>query len=127
MARATKGAARKRKHKRLLKKAAGFYGARSRLYAVAKVTLMRANRYAYRDRRRKKRDFRRLWTTRITAACRARGMTYSQFIHGLILAEVDIDRKSMSELAIHDPAAFDALIGVAREAAETAGVALAKV
>ena len=79
---------------------------------------MRAQQYAYRDRRRRKRDFRRLWITRITAGCRARGLSYSRFIHGLILAKVEVDRKALSELAIHDPAAFDALIGVAREAIE---------
>jgi large subunit ribosomal protein L20 len=126
MARAQRGAARRRKHKRLLKEAAGYWGARSRTYAVAKITLMRAQRYAYRDRRNRKRDFRRLWITRLTAACRARDITYSQFIHGLDLAGIEVDRKSLSEVAIHDPAAFDALVNLAREAALKAGVALAK-
>ncbi len=97
-------------------KAEGFWGGRHRLYAVAKITRMRAYRYAFRDRRARKRDFRRLWITRLTAACRARGITYSQFIHGLDMAKVAVDRKSMSELAIHDPAAFAALGAAARVA-----------
>ena len=118
MARARKGAARRRRHKRILKAAKGYWGGRHRLYSVAKVAVMRAQRYAYRDRRQRKRQFRRLWITRITAACRARGMSYSRFIHGLDLAQVEVDRKALSELAIHDPAAFDALVGVAREALE---------
>ena len=116
MARAHSGAARRRKHKRLLKQARGYYGGRHRLYSVAKVAVMRAQRYAYRDRRNRKRDFRRLWITRITAACRARGMAYSRFICGLNRAQVEVDRKVLSELAIHDPAAFDALLEVARAA-----------
>jgi len=120
MARARKGAARRRKHKRVLKAARGYWGGRHRLYTVAKVTRMRAERYAYRDRRTRKRVFRRLWITRITAACRARGINYSRFIHGLSLANVEVDRKMMSELAIHDPAAFDALVNTATEALEKA-------
>jgi large subunit ribosomal protein L20 len=124
MSRARKGAARRRKHKRVLREASGYWGGRHRLYQVAKVAIMRAQRYAYRDRRTRKRDFRRLWVTRLTAACRARGLTYSRFIHGLNLAQVEVDRKAMSELAIHDPVAFDALVQVAREAllAQVAGV-----
>ena len=120
MPRSRKGAARHRKHKRVLRAARGYWGGRHRLYSVAKVALMRAQRYAYRDRRRRKRDFRRLWITRLTAACRARGISYSRFIHGLNLAQVEVDRRALSELAIHDPAAFDALVSVAREAVQGA-------
>lgn len=120
MARAVNAPARRRKHKRILKAARGYWGGRHRLYTVAKVGRMRAERYAYRDRRNRKRDFRRLWVTRITAACRARRLSYSRFIHGLVLAKVEVDRKALSELAIHDPAAFDALAAVARQALEGA-------
>ena len=120
MPRSRKGAARHQKHKAVLRAARGYRGGRHRLYSVAKVAVMRAQRYAYRDRRRRKRDFRRLWITRLTAACRARDMSYSRFIYGLSLAHVEVDRKALSELAIHDPAAFDALVGVAREAVEAA-------
>jgi large subunit ribosomal protein L20 len=93
----------------------GFRLARHNLYRQALVTLIRSRVYAFRDRRAKKRQFRRLWIVRINAACRMRGLRYSEFIHGLQLAFVELDRKSLSEIAIHDPATFDKLVEIARE------------
>jgi len=121
MPRARKGAARHRKKKRILQQAKGYRGARSKLYRVAKQAVVRAGVYAYRDRRARKRDFRSLWITRLTAACRQRGIRYSQFIHGLIKADVELNRKMLSEIAIADPAAFDKIVELARQhAAQTA-------
>ena len=107
--RARKGAARKRARKRLLKAAKGFVGGRRRLYKSAKETLLRAGMFAFRDRRAKKRAFRRLWIVRIGAAAEMRGLRYSRFIQGLKLAGIRLDRKSLSEIAIHDPETFDAI------------------
>ena len=107
--RARKGWARRRAKKRLLKEARGFVGGRRRLYRTAKETLLRAGMFAFRDRRVKKRDFRRLWITRIDAAVEMRGLRYSRFIQGLKLLEIGLDRKSLSELAIHDPETFDTI------------------
>jgi large subunit ribosomal protein L20 len=98
-----------------MKRAKGFVLGRSRLYRPARETLVRAGVYAYRDRRDRKRDFRRLWITRLSAACRQRGITYSQFMHALKTANVELDRKTLSELAIADPTAFDQVVAVARE------------
>jgi large subunit ribosomal protein L20 len=98
-----------------MKRAKGYVLGRSRLYRPARETVVRAGVYAYRDRRDRKRDFRRLWITRLSAACRMRGITYSQFMHGLKGANVELDRKTLSELAIADPAAFDQVVAVARE------------
>ena len=120
MPRVRKGAARHRKHKRVLKAASGYYGAGSRRYRIALQKIFRAGVMATRDRRTRKRDFRRLWITRITAACRQRGIQYSRLIHGLDLADVDLNRKMLSEIAIADPAAFDALADKARAAIEAA-------
>ena len=122
MPRARKGAARTRARKRLLRAAKGYYGTRSRHKQQAKITLTRAGVFAYRDRRRRKRDFRRLWITRISAACRMRGMRYSQFINGAQLAGILLNRKMLSELAISDPKAFDQIVELAR-AASTASPA----
>ncbi len=105
---------RHRRHKRVLKQVKGHRGARGRLFRSATVELDRALCYSYRDRRTRKRDFRRLWITRINAACRQRGLPYGQFIHGLIQAGVTVNRKMMSEIAIRDEAAFDELVTVAR-------------
>ena len=113
MGRATYGAARHRKKVRLLKKAKGFRGGRSR-YRLAKEVLIRAGVSAFRDRRRKKREFRALWITRLTGACRSRGISYSRFIYGLIAADIMVNRKMLSEIAIHDVAAFDMLVELAR-------------
>ena len=106
-------ATRKRK-KRLLKKAKGYWGDRSKQYRQARRALMHALVYAYRDRRVKKRDFRRLWITRINAACRAAGITYSKFINGLKKAKVSLDRKILADLAVKDTHAFKKLVEIAK-------------
>lgn len=114
--RTTAGVPRKRKNNRLFKKAKGYTGGRRRLLRTVKENLARAEAFAYRDRRARKREFRKLWIIRINAACRERGLRYSEFIAGLAKANVTLDRKSLSELAIHDPAAFDAIVEKARAA-----------
>lgn len=111
--------AHKKKVKRVLKAAKGYYGARSKLLRSARDTVVRAGVYAFRDRRARKRDFRSLWITRITAACRARNISYSRFINGLKMANVDLNRKMLSEIAIKDPAAFDKIVELARSKAKT--------
>ncbi len=117
----TKGSvAHHRRVKRILKAAKGYYGGRSKLLRSARDTLLRAGVYAYRDRRKRKGDFRSLWITRITGACRSRGMAYSRFICGLKLATVDLNRKMLSEIAIADPEAFDALVDLAKSKAQQA-------
>ena len=103
-----------RKRARTRKLAKGFRLSRHNLYRQAIVTLIRARVFAFRDRRAKKRQFRRLWIVRVNAACRMRGLRYSEFMHGLQLALVMLDRKSLSEIAIHDPPAFDQLVELAR-------------
>ena len=115
MVRARSKATTSRRKKRTRKLTKGFRLARHNLYRQAIVTLIRARAFSYRDRKVKKRDFRRLWIIRINAACRMRGMRYSEFIHGLQLALVALDRKSLSEIAIHDPAAFDQLVELAKK------------
>lgn len=120
MPRVRKGAARRRKHKRVLKAARGFHGASSRRYRLALQSIYRAGVMATRDRKTRKRDFRRLWITRITAACRQRGIRYSQFIYGLGLADINLNRKMLSEIAIADPPAFDAVVKMTRAAIEAA-------
>jgi large subunit ribosomal protein L20 len=112
--RAKKGSARNRAKKRLFQKVEGFVGGRRRLLKSAKETLLRAGMFAFRDRRAKKRSFRRLFITRLTAAAEMRGLRYSRLIHGLRLAQVGLDRKSLSELAIFDPETFDAIVDKAR-------------
>ena len=114
--RTTKGAARTRSKKRLFKKVKGFVGGRSRLLRSAKETLVRAGVFAFRDRRNRKRDFRSLWITRVNAACRERGLRYSEFIAGLKAANIELDRKTLSELAIHDPQAFDRVVELVKAA-----------
>lgn len=108
--RARKGFARNRAKKRLFKKVEGFVGGRRRLLKSAKETLLRAGMFAFRDRRAKKRDFRRLFIIRLTAAAEMRGLRYSRLIHGLKLANIGLDRKSLSQLAIFDAETFDAII-----------------
>ncbi|MEM1165014.1 MAG: 50S ribosomal protein L20 [Planctomycetota bacterium] len=115
MPRARSGAVRNRKHKKVLKQARGYYGSKSRHYQQAKVALLRAGQFAWRDRRQRKRDMRRLWITRITAACRMRGTRYSAFINGLKLGGILLNRKMLSQIAIEDPAAFDKLVETALE------------
>ena len=116
MPRVRKGAARTQARKRLLKRARGYYGVKSRHKYQAKNALIRAGKYAYRDRRRRKRDMRQLWITRITAACRMRGSRYSLFINGLKRAGNDLNRKMLSQIAIDDPKLFDKLVKIAVEA-----------
>ena len=115
MPRAKAGAARHRRKVRVLKDARGYRGGRSKLYRTAKEAVTRAGVAAYRDRRRRKRDFRALWITRLTAACRSRGIAYSRFISGLQAAQIILNRKMLSELAIHDPEAFDAIAEMAKK------------
>lgn len=108
--RTVKGAARNRAKRRLFKRAKGYVGGRHRLLRTVKETLLRAGVYAFRDRRARKREFRKLWIIRLNAAARARGLRYSQFIAGLKKTGIELDRKSLSEMAIADPAAFDAVV-----------------
>jgi len=110
MPRVRKGAARHRKHKRVLKAAKGYYGAPSRWYRLAKQAVFRAGVNATRDRKRRKREFRALWITRISAACRQRGLRYSEVIGSLFDHDIELNRKMLSELAVADPAAFDAVL-----------------
>lgn len=114
--RTRKGAARTRAKKRLFKRAKGYVGGRGNLTRTVKETLVRAGVYAYRDRKVRKREFRRLWITRINAACRMRGLRYSQFINGLSKANVELDRKSLAEIAVCDPKGFDVIVEKAKEA-----------
>ena len=115
--RVTNAVPRRKRVKRTLKAAKGYRGSRSKNYRNAKRTVDKALMYAYFHRRRKKRDFRSLWIVRINAAARAAGMSYSQFMHGLKAAGVELDRRQLSELAINDPAAFSGLVETARSAA----------
>lgn len=108
--RTTKGAARTKAKNRLYRKAKGYRGGRGRLLRTVKETLIRAGQYAYRDRRVRKREFRRLWIVRINAAVRMHGLRYSQFIPGLKKAQIELNRKSLSEMAIHDPEAFQVVV-----------------
>jgi large subunit ribosomal protein L20 len=116
MARVKRSVHAKKKRREILEAAKGYYGARSRRYRVAKEQLLHSGVYAYRDRRDKKAQFRRLWITRIGAAARQNGISYSQLIHGLSAAGVELDRKILADLAVRDPAAFAALAASARQA-----------
>jgi len=109
MPRVKRGVASRARRKKVLKAAKGYYGARSRQFKVAKQAVIKAGQYAYRDRRQRKRQFRSLWIVRINAAAREHGLSYSQFISGLKKAEVDVDRKVLADLAMHEPSAFAAL------------------
>lgn len=108
--RTRKGASRRQANKRLLKRASGYVGGRRKLLRTAKETLVRAGVFAYRDRRVKKREFRRLWIVRISAACAEHGLRYSQFINGLNKANIGLDRKQLSEMAINDPEGFRVVV-----------------
>lgn len=116
MPRVRKGAARAQARKRILRKARGYFGVRSKHKYQAEITLVRAGVYAYRDRRNRKRDLRSLWITRITAACRMRGTRYSLFINGLKNAGIILNRKMLSQIAIEDPKTFDELVNIAKKA-----------
>ena len=116
MPRVKRGVTAHRRHKKVLKQAKGYYGARSRIYRVAVQAVTKAGQYAYRDRRVKKRDFRKLWIARINAAARMNGMNYSQFINGLKKASIALDRKVLADIAVHDKATFAALVSQAKAA-----------
>ena len=116
MPRVKRGVQARAKHKKVLAKAKGYYGARSRVYRVANQAVIKAGQYAYRDRRVKKRTFRSLWIARINAAARECGLSYSRLINGLSKADVEIDRKVLADLAVHDKTAFSALADKAKEA-----------
>ena len=116
MSRATNAVARKRRRKKVLSQAKGYYGRKHSSYRFANEQVMRSGNYAYRDRRRRKRDFRRLWITRINAAARREGMSYSQLIHGLSEAGVEVNRKMLADIAVRDPVAFRRFAELAREA-----------
>lgn len=116
MPRVKRGVTARRRHKKVLKQAKGYYGARSRVYRVANQAVTKAGQYAYRDRRQRKRQFRSLWIARINAAARINGMSYSQMIHGLKKAEIEIDRKMLADLAVHDKDTFAAIVGKAKAA-----------
>ena len=113
MARVKNGATTKARHKKVLKQAKGYFGSKHRLYKTAKEQLMHSGQYAFRDRKQKKRDFRKLWITRINAACRENEISYSRFIEGLTKAGVEVNRKMLSEIAINDSKAFTELVNVA--------------
>lgn len=118
MARVKTGYTTKRRHKKILKQAKGYFGSKHRLYKTAKEQLMHSGVYAFRDRRAKKRDFRKLWITRINAECRNNEISYSRFINGLSKAGIIINRKMLSEMAISDPKAFANLVVIAKDALE---------
>jgi len=124
MTRVKSGVQTKRRHKKVLKEASGYFGSKHRLYKSAKEQLMHSSVYAYRDRRQKKREFRKLWITRINAACRMNDISYSKFINGLSKAGVEVNRKMLSELAINDMKAFEELVKIAKsgEVKETKAV-----
>ncbi|NLX61142.1 MAG: 50S ribosomal protein L20 [Tissierellia bacterium] len=116
MARVKSGVTARKRHKKVLKQAKGYYGAKSKLYRVANQAVMKSLNYAYAGRKQRKRQFRRLWISRINAAARANGMNYSTFINGLKKANIDINRKMLSEMAINDPEGFAKLVEIAKEA-----------
>lgn len=116
MARVKRGVVARRSHKKILKAAKGYYGARSRVFRVAKQAVIKAGQYAYRDRRAKKRNFRALWITRINAQSRVEGLSYSRLIAGLKRANILLDRRVLADLAIHDKAAFAVIVGRAKDA-----------
>jgi len=116
MARVKRGVIARRRHNKVLKAAKGYYGARRKVFRVAKQAVIKAGQYAYRDRRNKKRNFRRLWIARINAAARMNGMTYSRFIDGCNKADIAVDRKVLADIAVHDAAAFTAIAEKAKAA-----------
>ncbi|HBW83351.1 MAG: 50S ribosomal protein L20 [Gammaproteobacteria bacterium] len=114
MSRVKRGVVASRRHKKVLKQAKGYYGARSRIFRVAKQAITKAGQYAFRDRRAKKRVFRALWITRINAQARENGLSYSQLIAGLKKANIEIDRRVLADLAVHDKTAFTAIVDEAK-------------
>jgi large subunit ribosomal protein L20 len=117
VSRATNAVARKRRRKKTLDRAKGYYGRKHSSYRLANEQVMRSGNYAYRDRRTRKRDFRRLWIVRINAAARREGMSYSELMHGLKKAEVEVNRKMLADIAVRDEDAFRRFVELAREAA----------
>jgi len=115
MPRVKKGVTARARHKKILKLAKGYWGAKSKRFKVANEQVMKALYYAFRDRRRKKRDFRRLWITRINAAARINGMSYSRLMNGLKMAGVVMNRKMLADLAVREPASFTSLVSVAKQ------------
>lgn len=109
------GVVRRRRHKKILKLARGFYSGRRKHFRKAKEQLERSLCYAFRDRKRKKRDFRRLWIVRINAACRMNNISYSKFIYGLKLANIELDRKILADMAVQNPSAFSQIVGTIKE------------
>jgi len=118
MARVKRGVTGRKKRRTVLERASGYRGSRGRLYRSAREQVLHSLRYSYNDRRKRKGDFRRLWIARINAAAREHGMSYNRLINGLRIAEVDVDRRVLSDLAVKDPAAFGALVEVARAGLE---------
>jgi len=119
VSRATNAVARRRRRKKVLKQAKGYWGRKHSSYRLANEQVMRSGNYAYRDRRRRKREMRRLWIVRINAAARREGMSYSELIHGLSEAGVDVNRKMLADIAVNDPDGFRRFVKLAREAAAT--------
>lgn len=115
MSRVKRGIIAKKRHRKILKLAKGYYGAKSKLFKVANQQVMKSLAYAYRDRRNKKRDFRKLWITRINAAARMNGLSYSRLINGLKKGGVEVNRKMLADLAVNDTKAFKRLVDVAKE------------
>ncbi|MCL2227944.1 MAG: 50S ribosomal protein L20 [Oscillospiraceae bacterium] len=116
MARIKRAVTTRKRRKKILKLAKGYWGAKSKHFKMANQAVMKSLTYAYKGRKLRKRDFRQLWITRINAACKANGMNYSRFMHGLKLSGVNLNRKMLSEMAIHEPDAFAKLVGTAKEA-----------
>jgi len=116
MARVKRGVTAKARHRKILSKAKGYYGARRKIYRVAKQAVIKAGQYAYRDRRQRKRQFRALWIARINAAARLNGLSYSRFINGLKIAKIEVDRKVLADIAVRDFAAFSAVAEQAKAA-----------
>jgi large subunit ribosomal protein L20 len=121
MPRVKRGTLVKKRHKKILEAASGYFGGKKALFKTANEQFGRSGNYAYRDRRNKKREFRRLWITRISAGCRSNGMTYNRFIEGLTKGGIAIDRKVLSDIAINDPNAFTQLVAQAASARQSAG------
>ena len=118
MPRVKRGVTARRRHKKVLDQAKGYQGRRKSVYRVAKQAVIKAGQYAYRDRRQRKRQFRQLWITRINAAARLHGLSYSRLINGLNKAEIEVDRKVLADIAVHDPEAFGAIAEAAKAGLE---------
>ena len=118
MARVKRGVTARRRHKKVIDQAKGYQGRRKNVYRVAKQAVIKAGQYAYRDRRQRKRQFRQLWITRINAAARLHGLSYSRLINGLKKAEIDVDRKVLADIAVHDPEGFGAIAEAAKAGLE---------